>query len=408
MPHSVIRLHNGLRIVHEEVASPISHFGVLVNAGTRDELPQQMGIAHFVEHTIFKGTQKRNAFRVLSRMETVGGDLNACTYKEETDFHTSFPSSEYERAVELLSDVLFNSTFPEKELEKEKTVVQEEISFYKDSPSEQIFDDFEDLVFEGHPLGKNILGTKQSVKKFKRKDILSFMERNYTLENIVLASAGNISTAKLVRLCERYFGSHEIKQVERERAPFENYVPKIKHVNKNISQTNVLLGNLSYCFKDDKRTPFLLLTNILGGDGMNTRLNLSVREKRGLAYSIESYYTVFSDMGLFSIYYGCDPHNRDHCLEIIQKELKKIREEKLGTMQLYYAKKQLIGRLALSNESKINEMLTLGHSAFYYDEIDTMEESNAEINAVTADQILEVANEILVPEKFSMLTFDPR
>lgn len=405
MPYSVIRLKNGLRLIHEEIASPISHFGVLVNAGTRDEDAQQAGVAHFVEHTIFKGTEKRNAFRILSRMEDVGGSLNACTYKEETDFYSSFPSSEYTRAVELLADVVFNASFPEKELEKEKTVIQEEISYYKDSPSEQIFDDFEDLVFGGHPLGRNILGTKQSVGKMRRSDVLSFIQRNYTLDNIVLASVGNISTAKLVRLCERYFGSREVCSAERMRQTFQNYRPQTKQVKKKIAQTNVLLGNLAYCFDDDKRTAFQLLTNILGGDGMNTRLNLSVREKRGLAYSIEAYYNVYSDTGLFSVYFGCDPQNKDRCIELIQKEFELLRNKKLGTIQLANAKKQFIGQLALANEAKLNEMLTLGHTAIYYDEVDTMEESNEDIRNVTAEQLLEVANEILVPDRFSTLVF---
>jgi len=405
MPYSVIRLSNGLRLIHEENASPISHFGVLVNAGTRDEEPNQAGVAHFVEHTIFKGTEKRNAFRILSRMEDVGGSLNACTYKEETDFYTSFPSAEYPRAVELLADVVFNATFPEKELEKEKTVILEEISYYKDSPSEQIFDDFEELVFDGHPLGYNILGAKSSVKKMKRDNLLEFISRHYTLENIVLSSVGNISTGRLVRLCERYFGAREVRSVQRLRTPFENYRPQVKSVKKNIAQTNVLTGTPAYRFDDDKRTAFQLLTNILGGDGMNTRLNLSVREKRGLAYSIEAYYNIYSDNGLFSVYFGCDPQNKDCCMDLIMKEFKAVRDKKMGAIQLSNAKKQFIGQLALANESKLNEMLTLGHTALFYDEVETMEESNEEIRQVTAEQLLEVANEILLPDNFSTLVF---
>lgn len=406
MPHNIIRLKNGLRLIHKEVDSPISHFGVLVNAGTRDESLEQMGLAHFVEHTIFKGTEKRNAFRVISRMEAVGGDLNASTSKEETYFHTSFLSADYPRAVELLSDIFFHAVFPEKELEKEKTVVLEEINYYKDSPSELIFDDFEDLVFAGHPLGKNILGTKQSVKKMKRQAILDFIARNYTLDNIVLSSVGRISTAKLVRLCERYFGCESVVDCPRERTPFTDFKPATLRVKKKTTQTNVMLGQPAYSIQNDKRVPFLLLNNLLGGQGMNTRLNMSVREKKGLAYSIESNYTSFSDTGLFAIYFGCDNHNTDLCLDLIKKELQKLRDQKLGAMQLYYAKKQFVGQLALSNEGKLNEMLALGHTALFFDEVDTIEESIAEIEAVTAEQILEVANEILQPDKFSTLIFE--
>ena len=406
MPHNIIKLKNGLRLIHKEVDSPISHFGVLVNAGTRDESLEQMGLAHFVEHTIFKGTEKRNAFRVISRMEAVGGDLNASTSKEETYFHTSFLSADYPRAVELLSDIFFHAVFPEKELEKEKTVVLEEINYYKDSPSELIFDDFEDLVFAGHPLGKNILGTKQSVKKMKRQAILDFIARNYTLNNIVLASVGRIPTAKLVRLCERYFGCEAVVDCPRARIPFTDFKPTTLRVKKKTTQTNVMLGLPAYSIQNDKRVPFLLLNNLLGGQGMNTRLNMSVREKKGLAYSIESNYTSFSDTGLFAIYFGCDNHNTDLCLDLIKKELQKLRDQKLGAMQLYYAKKQFVGQLALSNEGKLNEMLALGHTALFFDEVDTIEESIAEIEAVTAEQILDVANEILLPDQFSTLIFE--
>lgn len=406
MPHNIIKLKNGLRLIHKEVDSPISHFGVLVNAGTRDESLEQMGLAHFVEHTIFKGTEKRNAFRVISRMEAVGGDLNASTSKEETYFHTSFLSADYPRAVELLSDIFFHAVFPEKELKKEKTVVLEEINYYKDSPSELIFDDFEDLVFAGHPLGKNILGTKQSVKKMKRQAILDFIARNYTLNNIVLASVGRIPTAKLVRLCERYFGCEAVVDCPRARIPFTDFKPTTLRVKKKTTQTNVMLGLPAYSIQNDKRVPFLLLNNLLGGQGMNTRLNMSVREKKGLAYSIESNYTSFSDTGLFAIYFGCDNHNTDLCLDLIKKELQKLRDQKLGAMQLYYAKKQFVGQLALSNEGKLNEMLALGHTALFFDEVDTIEESIAEIEAVTAEQILDVANEILLPDQFSTLIFE--
>lgn len=406
MPHNIIRLHNGLRLIHKEVDSPISHFGVLVNAGTRDESLKQMGLAHFVEHTIFKGTQKRNASHVISRMEAVGGDLNASTSKEETYFHTSFLSADYPRAVELLADIFFHATFPDKELEKEKTVVLEEINYYKDSPSELIFDDFEDLVFAGHPLGKNILGTRQSVKRLKRQTILDFIAHNYTLENVVIASVGNIPTQRLVRLCERYFGEYTLPETQRTREPFNAFSPQERRVRKKISQTNVMMGGISYSIKDDKRVPFLLLNNLLGGQGMNTRLYMSIREKKGLAYTIESNYTSFSDTGLFAIYFGCDPHRTDQCVDLIHKELQRVRVQRLGTLQLYYAKKQFVGQLALSNETKLNEMLALGHTALFFEEVDTMEESIAELEAVTAEQILEVANEILLPERFSTLIFE--
>ena len=407
MPHRVIRLQNGLRLLHIPTASPISHFGILINAGTRDEPGQHPGLAHFVEHTIFKGTEKRNAYRVINRMESVGGDLNASTSKEETDFYASFLSPDYPRAVELLADIFFHATFPKKELEKEKTVIFEEINYYNDSPSELIFDDFESLVFYQHDMGNNILGTKESVQQIHREDIMDFIRQNYTLENVVLASVGNISTEKLVRLCEKYFGASTLTTGSRHRTPFDGYQPRTTVTRKSTSQTNVLTGIPAYDIRHPKRVPFLLLNNLLGGQGQNTRLNMSVREKKGLAYTVESYFNAFSDCGLFSVYFGCDAHERDHCMELVHRELEKLKRSKLGTMQLFYAKKQYIGQLALAQESKLNELLAAGRLSLFYDEVTTMDEDIRAIESISAEQLCEVANEIFDISRFSTLIFDP-
>ena len=407
MPHRVIRLRNGLRLLHIPTASPISHFGILIDAGPRDEPAQHPGLAHFVEHTIFKGTVKRNAYRVINRMESVGGDLNASTSKEETDFYASFLSPDYPRAVELLADIFFHATFPQKELEKEKTVIFEEINYYNDSPSELIFDDFESLVFYQHDMGKNILGTKDSVQQIHREDIMDFISQNYTLENVVLASVGNITTENLVRLCEKHFGDGRIKEGKRQRKPFNDYRPQTRNLRKNTSQTNVVTGAPAYDIRHPKRVPFMLLNNILGGQGQNTRLNMSVREKKGLAYTVESYFNPFSDCGLFSVYFGCDAHERDHCLDLVHRELEKLRRQKLGSLQLYYAKKQYIGQLALAQESKLNELLAAGHIALFYEEVSTMDEDIRTIESITAEELCEVANEIFDLNRFSTLIFDP-
>lgn len=406
MPHRVVRLRNGLRLLHIPTASPISHFGILIDAGTRDEPAQHPGLAHFVEHTIFKGTEKRNAYRVINRMESVGGDLNASTSKEETDFYASFLSPDYPRAVELLADIFFHATFPKKELEKEKTVIFEEINYYNDSPSELIFDDFESLVFNGHDMGKNILGTKESVQQIHREDIMDFIGHNYTLENVVLASVGNISTEKLLRLCEKHFGNGRMKEGSRRRQPLREYCPQRRTVSKSTSQTNVVTGTLAYDIHNPKRIPFMLLNNILGGQGQNTRLNMSVREKKGLAYTVESYFNAFSDCGLFSVYFGCDAHERDHCLNLVHRELEKLKRQKLGSLQLYYAKKQYIGQLALAQESKLNELLAAGHIALFYDEVSTMDEDIRIIENITAEQLCDVANEIFDLPRFTTLIFD--
>lgn len=403
--HPIHLLPNGIKLVHKQIDAPISHFGILINAGTRDESEHYEGLAHFVEHTIFKGTQKRNAGQVIRYMENVGGELNASTSKEETYFHASFLSSDTERAIELLSDIFFNSTFPEKELIKEKDVILEEINYYNDSPAELIFDEFETLIYNGHPLGKNILGTKKSIKKFKRDDILQFIESNYRSENIVLSYVGQYSEAKILKWCLKYFGHQPLTSSNRKREPFTQYIPQELVKKKNTSQAHLVMGNMAYSLNHEKRYPLLLLTNLLGGPGLNTRLNQAIREKKGLAYTVEASYNPFSDSGLFTIYVGCDMNMIQKCLDITYKELAKLREQKLGTLQLQYAKKQFLGQMAIANESKLNEMLSLGRSALFFNEIETLEEAIASFEAIQSSTLLDVANEILIPDQFTMLTY---
>ena len=409
--HDIIRLRNGIKLIHSEIKSPVSHFGILVNAGTRDEPSDKMGLAHFVEHTIFKGTKKRKSFQVIKRLEDVGGELNASTSKEETYFHASFLSQDYARAVELLSDIFFNSTFPEKELEKEKTVIEEEIEFYEDTPSELIFDEFETLLFGEHPLARNILGTKRSLKKLTRNDIFNFISSQYGLDRVVLSSSGNISLKKLQNLCERYFGSYPLNSEPQKRDVFSDYHPKNHIVNKKTSQTHLMLGTLAYSFKEEnekKKNAFTLLTNLVGGQGMSSRLNTAIRERRGWAYTVEANYTAFSDTGLFTVYLGCETSRTEQCIDEVFKVLQDVRTKKLGTLQLNYTKKQLIGQMALNNESKLNEMLALGRTALFFDEVESVEETAANINAITAEDILEVANECFDRDAFSTLVFKGR
>lgn len=403
--HPIYSLNNGVKLVHKLVDSPISHFGVLINAGTRDEIISKVGLAHFVEHTIFKGTQKRSAGQVIRYMENVGGDVNASTSKEETYFHASFLSADSERAIELLSDVFFNATFPEKELQKEKDVIFEEINYYNDTPSELIFDDFEALIFDQHPLGRSILGTKKGLKNLKREDILQFLQLNYTSGNIVLSYAGAFSLEKVTKWCQKYFGNHKIPESQRLRSPFQGYKPKTIVKKKNTSQAHVMLGNVAYSLMHDKRHALMLLSNLLGGQGLNTRLNLAIREKKGLAYTVEAAYNPFSDCGLFSIYLGCDNNMVEKCIDITYKELAKLRTQPLGTLQLHYAKKQFLGQLAISNETKLNEMLALGRSALFFNEIETLEEAIRSFEQITAPDLCEIANEILIQDQFSTLIF---
>ncbi len=403
--HPIHILPNGIKLVHKYIDAPISHFGVLINAGTRDEKPEYSGLAHFVEHTIFKGTQKRNSGQVIRYMENVGGEINASTSKEETYFHASFLSSDSERAIELLSDIFFHATFPEKELIKEKDVILEEINYYNDTPSELIFDDFETLIYDNHPLGNNILGTKKSLQKISKQAIVEFITQNYTAQNVVLSYVGRFTESKMVHLCTKYFGQHPMNQSERIRGKYEQYTPKTVFKKKKTAQAHLVMGNIAYPLSHENRYPLMLLTNLLGGQGLNTRLNLAVREKKGLAYSVDANYNPFSDSGLFTIYLGCDNNLVEKCTEIIYKELRKLRTEHLGTLQLHYAKKQFLGQLAISNESKLNEMLSLGRSALFFDEIETLEEAIQSFENITSATLLEVANEILVPDLFSTLVF---
>lgn len=404
----IITLPNGIRVIHKEVASPISHFGVIINAGTRDEADSQIGLAHFVEHTLFKGTKHRTGYQVTRRMEDAGGDLNACTAKEETCFHASFLSADYPRAIELLADILFDATFPEKEIAKEKDVVLEEINYYRDTPSELIFDEIEEVAFAGHPLGRNILGDKKSLRRLRRDDILDFVRRNYTADNIVLSSVGNLSTNTIIKYCNKYFNRPIAARCERQRQPFLTYTPTTLHKHRNTSQAHVMLCNTAFSFQEKERVPFTLLANLLGGQAMSARLNVAIREKRGLAYSVEANYSPFTDSGLFSVYVGCEKEMIEKSIALVYKELDKMANQKLGTLQLHTAKKQFIGQLAVTNEAKLNEMLSIGRSALFFNEVETTESSFQKVEAITADEVMEAAHRIFVPEQFSTLIYSGR
>lgn len=404
----ITTLQNGIRLIHEECSSPISHFGICVNAGTSDEPDAAAGLAHFVEHTFFKGTEKRSSVQVTKRMENAGGDLNAYTTKEETYIHASFLSSDYERAVELLADILFHATFPENELEKEKDVILEEINYYRDSPAELIFDEIEEIVFAGHPLGRNILGNKKSLKHFHREDILKFIADNYTADNIVLASVGNISFDHLQKYCNKYFNKQIAATCNRTRPAFSTYQPTHVRKHKNINQAHLILGNKCFSVHDNLRVPFTLINNLLGGQALSSRLNMRIRENAGLAYSVESQFLPFTNTGLFSVYVGCENDNIDRCRELVFKELTKIKENKLGTMQLHIAKKQLIGQLAITAEAKLNEMLAIGRAALIDNQVDTQENYARAIEAITAEQVLEAANQAFDTDQFSSLIYEGR
>ncbi len=398
-------LPNGIRVVHLYVDSPVAQFGIIINTGSRDEGKQEQGIAHFIEHTIFKGTRKRKSFHILSRLDDVGGELNAYTTKEETAIHASFLNQYYKRTVELFSDILINSTFPDNELKKEKDVIIDEINSYNDTPSELIFDEFEDLIFDGHPLGRNILGTPENVRRFEREDVKRFMAQNYNSDQIVICSVGKISGQKLIRLVEHYFASMPSNPRIHFREKYLEYIPQNKSKEKDTFQAHCIIGGLAYDIYHPSRIGLVLLNNILGGQSGNSRLNLTLRERNGIAYNLESAFTAYSDTGTFTVYFGTDKENLDRAISLIKREIKILQTKSLGRLQLSKAKKQLIGQLAISQENHEDLMLALGKSFMVYNKMESFEAVAEKINQITASHLMEIANEILDFEKLSVLIY---
>ncbi len=386
--------------------SPAAHFGIILNTGSRDESKEEQGIAHFIEHVIFKGTKKRKAYHILSRIEDVGGEINAYTSKEETAIYASFLNEHYNRSMELISDIITNSTFPAKELEREKEVVLEEINSYKDSPSELIFDDFDELLFDGHPIARNILGTPKHVKSFTRDDIFRFLQNNYHTDEMVLSSVGNITFEKFRSLAEKYFGEIPARLRTKKRLAFDRYTPGTRHVKRDTFQTHCVIGNTAYHAQDEKRMGMVLLNNILGGQSMNSRLNLALRERHGIAYNVESSYTAYSDTGQFNVYFGTERENLDRALKLIYKEFQLLKNKELGVLQLSKAKKQLIGQIALSSENRDDLMLTLGKSFLLYNKVDSLSLIYQKIESITGSQLMEIANEIFDETRLSILTYE--
>jgi predicted Zn-dependent peptidase len=398
-------LDNGIRLVHHRIPGMVAHCGIIINTGSRDETEKEHGIAHFIEHMLFKGTGKRKAYHILSRLEDVGGELNAYTTKEETAIHASFLKDDYERTIELISDITFNSVFPEKEIEKEKDVVIEEINSYLDNPSELIFDDFEELIFAGQPIGRNILGSPESVKSYSRKTITDFIRNNYNTNEMVFCSVGNISDEKILKLFKTHFdGIVTYNNVARTNKSW-TYKPASLTKKMDTFQNHCIIGNLAYDLKDDKRMGMFLLNNILGGQGLNSRLNLSLREKNGLAYNVESSYNPYCDTGIFSIYFGTDAQYLNKSITIAMSELNKLRNTKLGTIQLSKAKNQIKGYLARGYENHESLMLSLGKSLLVFNKIDTIEDICEKIDSITASELLETANDIFEPAKLSTLIY---
>ena len=398
-------LENGIKIIHLQSKSAVGHCGLIINAGSRDEEEHEHGMAHFIEHAIFKGTKKRKAYHILSRLDDVGGEINAYTTKEETTIHTSFLKNDYERAMELISDITFNSVFPGKEITREKEVIIEEINSYKDDPAELIFDEFEELIFKNQPLGNNILGSPKDLRRFTKKDIESFISKNYHTDEMVFCSVGDISFTKLKKLANKYFGQIEPNLRTNQRTRIDSYITETKTIKKNTHQTHCIIGNIAYNTHDKKKVGMILLDNMLGGPGLNSRLSLLLREKHGYAYHVESNYSAYSDTGIFSVYFGADKENFTKCIKLVKKEFESLRTKKLGIVQLKKAKRQLFGQIAISSENNASLMLAMGKSFILFNKVDDLKKIKEKIEAVTVDDIQEIANEVLDINKMSMLVY---
>jgi len=407
MDYQSYTLSNGIRVMHAPSHSNISHACILINAGSRDEKLQKNGLAHFIEHLLFKRTEKRNTNQILNRLELVGADLNAYTTKEYTCIHASFLNPHLDRTLDLFEDLVFHSVFPEDEMAKETEIILDEISSYQDQPDEAINDDFDDLIFEGHALGRNILGTPESIQDLKQQDIFDFIRSNYRTDEIIVGISGHYDFKKLIHKVDHFFGKIARNTPAHHRENLNHYTAQKKQLKKPINQTHCVIGTRSYSVHSPHKIGFLLLNNLLGGPGMSARLNLEIREKHGIAYSIESNYTPLSDTGIFSIYFGTDTEKTEKALKLIHRELKKLRDHALGTVQLHQTKQKFIGQIALAEENRMGVLLSMSKSMLDHNRVDSLEEVFAKINGITAPQLLEIANEMFDPTQLSMLLFEP-
>lgn len=396
---------NGIRLIHRYNSHAVSHLALMVNVGSRDEAAQDFGIAHLIEHMVFKGTHKRKAFHIISRLENVGCDLNAYTTKEETCLHATFLHPHYERALELFADIAFNSVFPSQELEKEKEVILDEIHSYRDNPAEEIVDEFENQLFNGHEFGHNILGTVQTVQDCSRDQLINFCQRLYTTDEMVIASVGNIPFEKLIKMIEKYYASQITTSSALKREKYNEYIPSTKTEQRDNYLSHCYLGNVAYGFNHPSKITLVLLNNVLGGPGLNSRLNLNIREKFGFTYSIDSQYTAYSDLGWIGIYLGTDNDTLEKTIKLVHKELKKLREEPLGVLQLSRAKQQLIVQLAIGYESGLQETLSIARSHIQNKEVENFASHVQSIERLTAINIMDVAQEVFDPLQLSTLIF---
>ena len=447
MKYNTYTLDNGLRIIHLPSDSKVVYCGYQINAGTRNEEPGEEGLAHFCEHVTFKGTERRKAWHILNCLESVGGDLNAYTNKEGTVYYSAILKEHIARAVDLLSDIVFHSVYPQAEIDKEVEVICDEIESYNDSPAELIYDEFENILFKGSPLGHNILGTAEQVRSFTTEDALRFTRKLYRPDNAIFFAYGDIDFKKLVKLVKRALADDDSGKLAEEdcHADFaddadfsggtgfagdensittEKSVSSVKSVGpknypsvgeeiagqtivmqKNTHQAHVMIGTRAYDVNDDRRMPLYLLNNILGGPGMNAKLNLALREHNGLVYTVESTMVAYGDTGTWSIYFGCDEHDIKRCLRLVRKELDRMMEKPLSDSQLKAAKKQIKGQIGVACDNRENFALDFGKSFLHYGWEKNVDCLYEQVEAITSQQIQDVARELFDKDRLITLIF---
>ena len=431
MKYNTYTLDNGLRIIHLPSDSKVVYCGYQINAGTRNEEPGEEGLAHFCEHVTFKGTERRKAWHILNCLESVGGDLNAYTNKEGTVYYSAILKEHIARAVNLLTDIVFHSVYPQAEIDKEVEVICDEIESYNDSPAELIYDEFENIIFKGSPLGHNILGTAEQVRSFKTEDALRFTRKLYRPDNAIFFAYGDIDFKKLVRLLKKSFLSEE-RRVKSEETTFGDRRESqfnspeaqaqfnIQHstfntqhsfegqtivMQKNTHQAHVMIGTRAYDVNDSRRMPLYLLNNMLGGPGMNAKLNLALREHNGLVYTVESTMVAYGDTGIWSIYFGCDEHDVKRCLRLVRKELDKFMQKPLSEAQLKAAKKQIKGQVGVACDNRENFALDFGKSFLHYGWEKNVDRLYEQVDEITAEQIQAVAQELFDKDRLTTLIF---
>ena len=421
MKYNTYTLDNGLRIIHLPSDSKVVYCGYQINAGTRNEEPGEEGLAHFCEHVTFKGTERRKAWHILNCLESVGGDLNAYTNKEGTVYYSAILKEHIARAVDLLTDIVFHSVYPQAEIDKEVEVICDEIESYNDSPAELIYDEFENIIFKGSPLGHNILGTAEQVRSFKTEDALRFTRKLYRPNNAIFFAYGDIDFKKLVRLLKKSFLSEERRvKSEKFNSPEAQAQFNIQHstfntqhsfegqtivMQKNTHQAHVMIGTRAYDVNDSRRMPLYLLNNMLGGPGMNAKLNLALREHNGLVYTVESTMAAYGDTGIWSIYFGCDEHDVKRCLRLVRKELDKFMQKPLSDAQLKAAKKQIKGQVGVACDNRENFALDFGKSFLHYGWEKNVDRLYEQVDEITAEQIQTVAQELFDKDRLTTLIF---